>query len=323
VYHRLIWIGKDVTFMSNTWVIVLSVVAGVAVVGALMSIVTALVINRRHRRIDSLADLGTWLAAWLPAANVVMQLAHPAVGYGVYESPVKSGRADLHPVKRGRTTALYLAVATVGSEADKRFVHDEVKKIHAQVYSRESSPVRYSGNAIPLQRWVALCLVRYFVDQYEMVYGPMDTAHRDRAVVVGRTLATTLNVPAGSWPTTWTDYEDEFAKGLAEVRIDPPVRKYLNDLTTYKGLKVQLGSVGALIHRLYGPWALAITKHGVPQEVRDAMEWTITDADRRRFALLVFAARIGRWTVPFPLPIGYRLYLWDMRLRRRVGRPVF
>jgi len=309
--------------MSHTWVIVVSVVVGLAVVGALTSVIAALIINRRHRAIGSLADLGTWLAAWLPAANVVMQLAHPAVGYGVYESPVKSGRADLHPVKRGRTTALYLAVATVGSAADKQFVHDEVKKIHAQVYSRETSPVRYSGNAIPLQRWVALCLVRYFVDQYEMVYGPMDTAHRDRAVVVGRTLATTLNVPAEAWPTTWVDYEDEFAKGLAEVRIDPPVRKYLNDLTTYKGLKVQLGAVGALIHRMYGPWALAITKYGVPQEVRDAMEWTITDADRRRYRLLVFAARIGRWTVPFPLPLGYRLYLWDMRLRRRLGRSVF
>lgn len=60
VYHRLSWIGKDVTFMSNTWVIVLSVVAGVAVVGALMSIVTALVINRRHRRIAASTRWPTW-----------------------------------------------------------------------------------------------------------------------------------------------------------------------------------------------------------------------------------------------------------------------
>ena len=37
-------------------------------------------------------------------ANVIMQLARPAVGYGVYESKVETGRLDRHPVKRTRTT---------------------------------------------------------------------------------------------------------------------------------------------------------------------------------------------------------------------------
>jgi DNA-binding transcriptional MerR regulator len=46
------------------------------------------------------------------AANVVMQLARPGVGYGVYESRVESGRLHDHPIKRTRTTLTYLAVAT-------------------------------------------------------------------------------------------------------------------------------------------------------------------------------------------------------------------
>ena len=46
------------------------------------------------------------------AANVIMQLARPGVGYGVLESRVESGRVDLHPIKRARTTFTYLAVAT-------------------------------------------------------------------------------------------------------------------------------------------------------------------------------------------------------------------
>ena len=53
-------------------------------------------------------------------ANVIMQLANPAVGHGVYESPVESGSAMKHPFKRGRTTATYLAVALLGNEDDKR-----------------------------------------------------------------------------------------------------------------------------------------------------------------------------------------------------------
>ena len=50
------------------------------------------------------------------AANVVMQLAVPGVGYGVVESKVDSGSILKHPWKRLRTTSQYLAVAVFGSE---------------------------------------------------------------------------------------------------------------------------------------------------------------------------------------------------------------
>jgi len=274
-------------------------------------------------RIDSLVDLSTWTWPWLPAANVVMQLAHPGVGYGVYESPVKSGRADLRPIKRGRTTALYLAVATMGTDADKKFVHDEVYKIHAKVFSGEKSPVRYSGNAIPLQRWVALCLVRYFIDQYESVHGPLSIADKDRVIEVAAPLATTLNVPAKAWPASWGDYEAEFAKGLADVRIDPPVRQYLQELSTFRVLEVRAGKLGIAVSKVVGPWNLAVTKHGVPQEVRDAMGWTITPGDRRRYELIRKAARVGDKLLPRSLRGLYTVYLWDLRVRRRLGLSVY
>ena len=49
-------------------------------------------------------------------ANVVMQLALPAVGYGVMESPVDAGNVFKHPVRRARTTTTYLAVAMLGTD---------------------------------------------------------------------------------------------------------------------------------------------------------------------------------------------------------------
>ena len=54
------------------------------------------------------------------AANVIMQLASPGVGYGVMESRVESGRIDRHPIKRARTTFTYLAVAATARPSRRR-----------------------------------------------------------------------------------------------------------------------------------------------------------------------------------------------------------
>jgi uncharacterized protein (DUF2236 family) len=52
-------------------------------------------------------------------ANVIMQLSWPGVGYGVKESRVLSGRIDLHPVKRQRTTLTYLSVVAYGTDEER------------------------------------------------------------------------------------------------------------------------------------------------------------------------------------------------------------
>ena len=80
-------------------------------------------------------------------ANVIMQLARPAVGHGVVESTVESGRLDLHPVKRTRTTLTYLAVVAIGTEEERRLYRRAVDRSHAQVRSTESSPIQYNASA--------------------------------------------------------------------------------------------------------------------------------------------------------------------------------
>jgi uncharacterized protein (DUF2236 family) len=71
-------------------------------------------------------------------ANVIMQLARPGVGYGVLESRVESGRVDLHPIKRARTTFTYLAVATKGSDEQKAAFRRDAAGLERQ----EAAPVR-------------------------------------------------------------------------------------------------------------------------------------------------------------------------------------
>src|SRR6202789_4174892 len=115
--------------------------------------------SRRGRALGS--DQGLMGVALLAGpANVIMQLARPGVGYGVMESRVDSGRIDLHPIKRARTTFTYLAVATAGSDTQKAAFRRVVNRAHAQVYSTPDSPVQYNSFDPDLQLWVAACLYK-------------------------------------------------------------------------------------------------------------------------------------------------------------------
>src|SRR6201991_1087334 len=109
------------------------------------------VAGRRPRRTPQLGDTLMGMALLLGPANVIMQLARPGVAYGVMETRVESGRIDLHPIKRARTTFTYLAVAMAGSDAQKDAFRRAVNKAHAQVYSTAESPVQYHAFDVNLQ----------------------------------------------------------------------------------------------------------------------------------------------------------------------------
>ena len=131
------------------------------------------------RHATRVADLLNPAALLMPASNVIMQLSLPGVGYGVLESPVDSGNVYKHPSKRARTTGTYLAAATVGTESDRALIRAAVDVAHRQVRSTSSSPVSYNAFDPKLQLWVASCLYRYYVDQHELLHGPLDEAVAD------------------------------------------------------------------------------------------------------------------------------------------------
>src|ERR1700678_2652374 len=148
--------------------------------------------SRRPRRTPRSDDTLMGLALLLGPANVIMQLARPGVGYGVLESRVESGRIDLHPIKRARTTFTYLAVAMAGTETQKAAFRRAVNRAHAQVYSTPDSPVQYNAFDPDLQLWVAACLYKGGVDFYRMFIGGWDDrdagGHYQEAGVLGSTL---------------------------------------------------------------------------------------------------------------------------------------
>jgi uncharacterized protein (DUF2236 family) len=262
------------------------------------------------------ADLLNPAAVLLPAANVIMQLSSPGVGYGVLESPVDSGNVNLHPFKRARTTGTYLAAATVGTDADRALIRAAVDTVHAQVRSGAASPVSYHAFDPRLQLWVAACLYRYYVDQHEFLYGPLDDASADAVYRDAKRLGTTLQVSEGMWPPDRVAFDEYWKRSLDELRIDPPVREHVRGVAAMAFLPWPLRAVA-------GPFNLFATTGFLPAEFRALMRLAWTPGQQRRFEWLLSALRLADRLIPHQAWIlGYQMYLWDMRSRARRGKRI-
>ncbi|MBV8929343.1 MAG: DUF2236 domain-containing protein [Mycobacteriaceae bacterium] len=269
--------------------------------------------TRRPRRV---VDLLNPAAVLLPAANVIMQLAVPAVGYGVLESPVDSGNVYKHPFKRARTTGTYLAAATMGTDADRDLVRKAIDGVHAQVRSGPTSPVSYNAFDPALQLWVAACLYRYYVDQHEFLYGPLDAAAADAVYRDARHLATTLQVREAMWPPDRLAFDEYWKRCVDELRIDPPVREHLYGVASLVFLPWPLRFIA-------GPFNLFATTGFLPREFRELMRLPWTNSQQRRFEWLLTGLRIADRIIPHALWVyGYRLYLRDMRSRAKRGKRI-
>lgn len=268
---------------------------------------------QRPRRV---VDLLNPAAMLLPAANVIMQLSAPGVGHGVLESPVESGNVYKHPFKRARTTGTYLAAATFGTDADRALIRAEVDKVHALVRSNASSPVSYNAFDPKLQLWVAACLYRYYIDMHEFLYGPLDDASADAIYADARTLGTTLQVRDGMWPADRRAFDEYWKRSLDGLHIDPPVREHLHGVAA-------MAFLPAPLRLLAGRFNLFATTGFLAPAFREHMQLSWTAEQQRRFDLLLTGLRIADRVIPRDLWVfGYRLYLWDMRSRSRLGRRV-
>ncbi|WP_280265889.1 oxygenase MpaB family protein [Nocardia wallacei] len=266
---------------------------------------------------DTVRDHIDGIAAFLGgAANVIMQLSHPPVGYGVLESPVDSGKVTLHPIKRLRTTLTYLAVAWMGNEEDRKAYRDAVNVSHRPIRSNADSPVKYNAFDPKLQLWVAACLYWGVDDLYTRMRGPMDPELAEDFYRYSARLGTTLQMRPEMWPATRAEFFRYWEENLAQRTIDQPVRDYFNDLIDLKMLARPVRFVFGRFHRF------AVTAL-LPQHLRDEMGMTWTARDERRFTL-VLKAISAVWT---RLPAVIRAaplntYLFDMRMRRRFGKPL-
>ncbi|OMC12275.1 oxygenase MpaB family protein [Mycobacterium sp. SP-6446] len=277
---------------------------------------------QRRRRVRSLGiDEGLMGVALLAGpANVIMQLARPGVGYGVLESRVESGRVDLHPIKRARTTFTYLAVATAGSDAQKEAFRRAVNRAHAEVYSTPESPVQYNAFDVDLQLWVGACLYKGGVDIYRIFIGELDGEDADRHYREGMSLATTLQVPPEMWPPDRAAFDRYWQESLAKVHIDDAVRDYLYPIAAGRVRGVALPGP---LQRMSDDFALLITTGFLPQRFRDEMRLPWDAARQRRFDRLMAVLRTANRLLPrFIRRFPFNVLLWDVDRRIRTGRPL-
>ena len=272
-----------------------------------------------RRTLDLITSLGSTMAA----ANVIMQLAAPGIGHGVLESPVERGSTFKHPIKRARTTGQYLAVAISGNDDDVAYVREQLRRVHSQVTSKPGAEVSYSANNPELQLWVAACLYRFYVDQYEFLYGPLDPETADAVYADAARLGTTLNVRPTMWPVDRAAFEIYWDKQVAGIEIDPPVRAMLTSLADLSFLTGPLGIGGKLLHKTFGESQLFMTKGALPEPFREAMGWSWTAADERRYHRVLKAYRQTDWAVARLIKGLNDVMLADLRIRRRFGIAVF
>ena len=249
-------------------------------------------------------------------ANVIMQLSHAPVGYGVVESDVDSGNIMLHPAKRLRTTLTYLAIAIVGTPDERRAYRQAVNGAHASVHTKPDSPVEYDAFDPQLQRWVASCLYVGAIDLHERMHGPMDEDAADAWFRVGARFGTTLQMPPEMWPADRAAFQEYWERGLAEASIDDTIGAYFHDLLDLRMLPEPVGRVFRRFHRFVSTGLL-------PAELRRQLDLTWTDRDERRHRRLF--RRVGAVSRRLPgvlrrFPLN--AYLADARWRMRTGRPL-
>jgi uncharacterized protein (DUF2236 family) len=276
--------------------------------------------RRAPRRRADIDDGLMGVALLAGPANVIMQLARPGVGYGVMESRVESGRVDLHPIKRARTTFTYLAVATAGSDTQKAAFRRAVNRAHAQVYSTPDSPVRYHAFDPELQLWVAACLYKGAVDIYRLFVGELDGEDADRHYRDGMKLGTTLQVPPDLWPPDRAAFDRYWHASLEQVHIDDAVRAYLYPIAVAR-LR------GMVLPRPLRRWseglALLITSGFLPTRFRDEMRLPWDAARQRRFDRLMAILATVNHFMPQPVRrFPFNVLLWDVDRRLRTGRPL-
>src|ERR1700678_2827252 len=276
--------------------------------------------SRRPRRTPELDDTLMGMALLLGPANVIMQLARPGVGYGVMESRVESGRIDLHPIKRARTTFPYLAVAMWGTATQQRALRRAGNRGRAQVCSPPDSPVRYNAFDPDLQLWVAACLYKGGVDFYRMFIGEMDDRDADRHYQEAVVLGSTLQVPPEMWPADRAAFDRYWNGQLEKVHIDDAVRNYLYPIAVGR---IQALRLPEFVRRQPEKLGLLLTAGFLPQRFRDEMRFTWDTATQRRFDRLIAVLRAVNNAMPrFVRRFPFNLLLRDLDRRIKAGRPL-
>lgn len=259
--------------------------------------------------LDSIGILGA-------GANVVLQLANLPVGRGVAESKVDSGAINKRPVKRGRTTIAYLAVAMLGTSEEKTAYRSAINTAHAQVRSDPGAEVQYNAFNPDLQLWVAACLYWGFVDIHAKLNGQMSREKQEAFYQLASPLGTTLQVRPEMWPKDLASFEQYWQQGLQKLEVDDKVRDFLDGVVNVRFLPMPFRAV-------LGPVNRFVTIGFLPPEARQQMRYDWRDWQQKSFDGLMRGIGFANGLLPRTIrQMPFNLVMWDFRRRLRKGMPL-
>lgn len=261
---------------------------------------------------ESLSGIG--LAA--AGANVIMQLAQLPVGHGVAKSRVASGRIHDRPIKRTRTTLAYLAIALLGTDQEREAMRREVDRQHRQVHSLPGDPVAYNAMSRDLQLWVAACLYKGVEDIQAVLGVEHDDETAERVYRYCRRLATTLQVRPEQWPADRAAFQEYWDANVARIEMDDVTRRYLQGIARAEFL-------GTPWSWIVGPLVQLQSVGFLPPAFRDELGLPWTGRHQRTFDVMMRTWAAVDRHIPGPIRrVPFNLYLWDTRLRIRLGRRI-
>lgn len=252
----------------------------------------------------------------LGGANSTMQLAWLPIGRGVAESKVRSGRADLHPVKRTRTTLSYLVIALFGTDEERRKYRSEANTSHRQVRSGPDSEVQYNAFDGELQTWVAACLYVGYEYAYRLTAPELIERYPDEFYRYCRHLGTTLQMREDAWPADRAAFAEYWQEGLKRIEMDDVTRRYLREQATFAYIKPPM-------RYLVGPLNQFITTGFLPKPFREelGLPWGPRRAAAHKRFVRATIAVAG--VLPGPLRrFPMNAYLADTRRRMRTGKAI-
>ncbi|MCB9660922.1 MAG: DUF2236 domain-containing protein [Sandaracinaceae bacterium] len=272
------------------------------------------------RAFDPAAHFDGMPSVYAALANVCMQLSYPPVGRGVLESKVDSGNILKHPVKRGRTTLSYLAVAQLGDEATREAFRKAVDGQHRQVRSDTNSPVKYNAFDQRLQLWVAACLYKGSEDIQIALHGPMDADTAEAFYQYGACFGTTLQLRRELWPADRAAFEAYWQDMVQEICSKPMAP----DLKLYLRRVLWTGRLtSGRVSQAVGAHFRRMNIGFLPPEFREHLGVTFSAEDQRYFdrhmrRVAALYERLPRQARLFP----YNLLLWDVKRRIRFDVPI-
>ncbi|MGV9409010.1 oxygenase MpaB family protein [Nocardia sp. NPDC003693] len=245
------------------------------------------------------------------AANVAMQLSSPGVGRGVVESTVESGSLMVHPWKRLRTTASYLAVAILGTPEEKTEFREAVDVAHRQVRSAPGAKFKYNAFDPKLQMWVAASIYIGFEDSYQLLHGKMDAEQAEAFYSTSATLGTTLQVREAMWPRNRAEFDIYWNEACEQVHLDPDVAQMIDDL-------LHLRMIHWYLRIMFGGLLRFLTTGFLAPHFRELMGVPWTETDQRRFEnLFLFVGFVNRFIPKFIRFAGTKTMMRNVQYRIR------